>query len=148
METKKQVKRINWETWGQSTDTVLTVACISLCIRCARATWKGFPAKHLCPNWHLTSHCCHTSHHVMQDEDSPGFPAQHWYWPKVSTRPSEGRRGKSEMNAFGKSGYFQLTALRKMKCSQRIFLKLVFIKNKNLCDLLKGSGSVVGITGQ
>lgn len=52
------------------------------------------------------------------------------------------------MNAFRKSGYFQIVALRKMKCFQRIFLKLVFIKNKNLCDLLKDSGSVVDKTGQ
>lgn len=39
----------------------------------------------------------------------------------------ERRMGKSEMSASEKSGYFQLTALRKVKCSPRIFLKLVFI---------------------
>lgn len=50
------------------------------------------------------------------------------------------------MSVSGESGYFQLTALRKMKCSPIIFLKLVFIKNKNLCDLFRRSGSAAEIT--
>lgn len=50
------------------------------------------------------------------------------------------------MSASGESGYFQLTALRKMKCSPIIFLKLVFIKNKSLCDLSKGIGSAADVT--
>lgn len=54
--------------------------------------------------------------------------------------------GKSEMGISEKSGCFQLSALRKVKRSPRIFLKPVFINNKNLCDLLKGSGSAIDIT--
>lgn len=47
------------------------------------------------------------------------------------------------MSASGEVGYFQLTALRKMKCSPIIFLKLVFIKNKNLCDLFRRSAAEI-----
>lgn len=43
----------------------------------------------------------------------------------------EGRMGKSEMGVSEKSGCFQLSALRKVKRSPRIFLKPVFINNKN-----------------
>jgi len=76
---------------------LLTVACISLCIRCARATWTNFTAKHVSLNQHLTSHCRHASRHVTQREDSSGRPAQRMHWPGVSAWPSDGRRRRSEM---------------------------------------------------